>query len=138
MIVDAIAAASPPGPTGSPANDFEAILYARETVRAAGYQPDIAVVSPSDALAIQLLQMTGGDQYAFSQALPALVVTPSVADGEGFVADASSAGTLYSSPARFETFVQDPTKNTYVARYESNSAFQVHRTDAICMLASGS
>ena len=34
---------------------YEAILYSQEVVRAAGYSPDIVVVSPSDALAIQLL-----------------------------------------------------------------------------------
>ncbi len=64
-----------------------------------------------------------------------MVVTPSVADGAGFVADASAAGTLYSSPTRFETFVENPRKNTYIARYESNAEFQVHRPDAICLLS---
>lgn len=39
-----------------------------EVVRAAGYSP-IVVVSPADALAIQLLQLTGGDSYAFGQNL---------------------------------------------------------------------
>jgi hypothetical protein len=40
----------------------------------------------------------------------------------GFVADASAASTLYSSPTRFETFVEDPRKNTYIARYESTGS----------------
>lgn len=133
-----VAAASPPGVSGSPSNDYKSILYAREAVRAAGYQPDIVVVSPADALTIQLLQMTGGDSYAFAQDLPTMVVSPSIGDGDGFVADASAAGTLYASPTRFETFVQDPAKNTYLARDEDNAAFQVHRMDAICTLAAGS
>jgi hypothetical protein len=133
-VVDKILAATTAVLDGSPDNVFEEVLYARATVAAAGYRPNVVVVSPNDALAIELLQMTGGDSYAFSQDAPAMVVTPSVADGAGFVADASATGTLYSSPTRFETFIADPRKNTYIARYESNSEFQVHRPDAICML----
>jgi hypothetical protein len=135
LVVDQIAAAAPGGPTGSPVNVFKEVLYARAEVAAAGYAPDVVVVSPADALAIELLQLTGGDSYAFSQQLTELVVSPSISDGAAFVADSSSAGTLYSSPTRFEVFVDDPKKNTYIARYESNANFQVHRTDAICMLA---
>ena len=137
-VVDQILDADTAELDGSPANEYEQVLYARATVTANGYQPDLVVVSPGDALAIQLLQMTSGDSYAFSQNAPTLVVTPSVEDGLGFVADASAAGTLYSSPTRFETFVEDPRKNLYLCRYESNSEFQVHRPDAICLLGGGS
>jgi hypothetical protein len=70
MIVDAIGAATTASLTGSPTNVFEEILHARATVAAAGYRPNIVVVSPTDALEIQLLQMTGGATYAFSQQLP--------------------------------------------------------------------
>ncbi len=137
-VVDEILDADTAVIDGSPDNIYEEILYARAAVAAAGYQPNIAVVSPGDALAIELLQMTGGDSYAFRQDLPQLVVTPSVDDGDGFVADTSAAGTLYSSPTRFETFVEDPRKNTYIARYESNAEFAVNRGDAICLLGGGS
>lgn len=138
MIVDAIAAATPPSVDGSPANDYESILYAMEAVRAAGYRANLVALSPADALSVQLLQLTGGDSYAFRQELPTLAISPSIDDGAGFVADTTAAGTLYASPTRFETFVDEPKKNTYIARYENNSGFQVHRADAVCMLSAGS
>jgi hypothetical protein len=89
-------------------------------------------------LTISLLQLSSGDSYIFRQSLPAMVASPSLGDGDGFVADSSAAGTLYASPTRFETFVQNPAQNTYLARYENNSGFQVHRPDAICLLSGGS
>jgi hypothetical protein len=138
MIVDAITAATTASLTGTLANAFEEILYARATIEAAGYRPNIVVVSPTDALEIQLLLLTNGDSYAFRPELPELVVTPSVADGSGFVADTSAAGTLFASPTRLETFVDNPKKNTYIVRYENNANFQVHRGDAICMLSGAS
>ena len=68
-IIDEIDWASIPA-GGRGGNVFEDILFTQEVVRAAGYQPDLVVVSPADALAIQLLVMQGGDSYAFSQQLP--------------------------------------------------------------------
>ena len=52
-------------------------------------------------------EFEGGTTYAFSQRMPTTTISPALSDGEGFVADSSSAGTLYSSPTRFETFVDD-------------------------------
>ena len=63
-------------------------------MRTAGYNPDLVVASPADALAIQLLEMTGGDSFAFNQQLPSFVITPAVEDG--FVCDANALGTTAS------------------------------------------
>jgi hypothetical protein len=139
MIVAAITAASPPSPSGSPANEYENVPYAEETVRAAGYNPNLVVMSPGDALALQLQQLTGGDTYVFGQVRPTVVVTSAVGDGDGFVMDAAAALTLYASPTRFEVFVENAGQtNSFTARYENHSGAQIHRVDAICMLAGGS
>jgi hypothetical protein len=53
------------------------------------------VLSPADALAIELLQLTGGVSYAFAQTPPNYVVTSAVADGAGFVCDTSALGEFY-------------------------------------------
>ena len=54
------------------------MLYTQETVRAAGYSPDLVVVPPGDALAIQLVMVTSGDHYAFAQMMPRFVVSTAV------------------------------------------------------------
>ena len=105
-VVTEIQAAGIPGGGGG-ANAFEDVLYTQEVIRSAGYQPTIVVVSPGDALAIQLLQLTNGDSYVFAQPAPAFVVSPAVGDGEGFVADASALGILFLSPFSLQTFEEE-------------------------------
>jgi hypothetical protein len=101
-IIDEIHSASIPAGGGG-GRVFEDILFTQEVVRAAGYQPDLVVVSPADALAIQLLVMQGGDSYAFSQQLPTLVVTTAVvtvraeSSGRFVVQRADAAATLSGS-----------------------------------------
>jgi hypothetical protein len=134
MIGDAIAAASPPS-SGGGSNIYEDVRFCQEAVRAAGYSPNLIALSPGDALALELLQLSGAVVYAFSQTLPQVVVTPTLGDGEGFVADTAAAGQLYSGPVTFTVLPENAgATNSLTARYESNSGFAVQRADAICLL----
>jgi hypothetical protein len=66
-------------------------------------------------------------------------VTPSVADGEGFVLDPGSAGVLYLSPASLAVFEEEAgSTNSSTVRFESNGVFVVQRSDAIAYLTSQS
>jgi hypothetical protein len=124
---------------GGGTNAFEAILYAQEVVRSAGYEPDVVVVSPADALAIRLLIMESGDSYAFAQQVPQMVVTNAVADGAGFTAQASALGTLYLSPFSLQSFEEEAgATNSSTVRGESNGLFVVQRPTAAAYLAVGS
>lgn len=108
-------------------------------MRSAGYEPDVTVVSPADALTIKLLIMSAGDSYAFAQQLPQLVVTTAVADDQGFVAQASALGTLYLSPFSLQSFEEEAgATNSSTVRGESNGLFVVQRADAAAYLAVGS
>ncbi|MDP9329054.1 MAG: hypothetical protein M3P11_00150 [Actinomycetota bacterium] len=125
------------GSGGGGSNVYEDVLYSQEVVRAAGYSPDLVVVSPADALAIQLLMLTGGDSYAFSTPAPALVVSASVEDGAGFVADAAALGVLFLGPFSFQVFEENNgTTNTSTVRGESSGLFVVQRPDAAATLSS--
>jgi hypothetical protein len=79
-IIDEIDSASIPAGGGG-GNVFEDILFTQEVVRAAGHQPDLVVVSPADALAIQLLVMQGAT--ATRSVSSCRRVTTAVGDGSG-------------------------------------------------------
>jgi hypothetical protein len=94
------------------------------------------VVSPADALAIQLLQLTGGDSYVFATPAPTLVVSASVEDGAGFVADSGALGVLFLGPLAFATFEENNgTTNTSTVRAEFSGLFLVQRPDAAATLS---
>ena len=84
--------------------------------------------------------MAAGSTYAFAQSLPNMVISTSVGDGDGFVADTASAGTLFLGPFMFAVFEEDTgsTTNTSTVRAESSGIFVVQRPDAIANLAGGS
>jgi hypothetical protein len=126
------------GPGGG-ANTFEDILYAQEVVRAAGYRPDVVVVSPTDALSVQLTMLHSGDSYAFTQSAPTFVVSNAVSDGEGFVADAGSLGILFLSPFTIQAFEENAgSTNTSTVRAESNGLMVVQRPDAAATISATS
>lgn len=126
-------------PSSGGQNAFEDVLYAQEAVRAAGYSPDLVVLSPSDALDIQLLQMSAGATYAFAQQMPNMVISTSVGDGDGFVCDTAAAGTLFLGPFTLAMFEEEAGQtNTSTVRAESSGIFVVQRPDAIANLAGGS
>ena len=121
MITTEIAAAATTVTGSAAGNAYEDILQAQMAVEGQGYNPTTVVLSPADALALRLLTMASGVTYAFSQAPPAIVVTPSIGDGIGFVLDPAAAGTLYLSPARFAVFEENAgATNTSTARFESH------------------
>jgi hypothetical protein len=129
-----IAAAS----VGDAENVYEAVLYAQEQVRSAGYAPDMLALSPADALALQLLMLTGGDHYAFATPAPQFVVSPSIEGGFGFVCDTASLGRLFLSPFRFEVFEENAgSTNSSTVRAESNGLFVVQRPDAAAYIIAG-
>ncbi|MEX0985352.1 MAG: hypothetical protein WD096_09940 [Actinomycetota bacterium] len=124
---------------GGGENAFESVLYAQETVRSNGYSPDLVVMSPADGLALQLLQLSGGDSYVFSQTPPRIVITPAVEDGAGFVADRDALGVLYLTPVRVQAFEENNGQtNTSTVRVESEGLFLVQRPDAAAYLAESS
>jgi hypothetical protein len=126
------------GPGGG-ASTFENILLAQEEVRSQGYNPDITVVSPGDALAVQLTMLTGGDSYVFQQVLPTFVVTTAVSDGAGFVADASALGTLSLSPFSLQVFEEEAgSTNSSTVRAEANGLMVVQRPDAAATISAAS
>jgi hypothetical protein len=134
-IVDQITNASIPGGGGGN-NAYEDILYSQETVRSAGYDPSLVVMSPSDALTVQLLTMSSGVTYAFGQSPPSVVVSPSVEDGGGFVCDPGALGVLFLGPAQFAAFEEDAgSTNTSTVRFESSGLFLVQRADAAASLS---
>jgi hypothetical protein len=68
---------------------------------------DGIVVSPSDALTIALLEQAGGVTHVFGQTLPTMVVTPTVADDEGFVCNPTALGTFFVSPFTLAAFEEE-------------------------------
>ena len=129
-IVAQVAAASIPNGDGG-LGPYESILYAQETVRAAGYNPTLIVCSPGDALMISLLQHSSGVSYVFGQELPTMVVTPSIGDDDGFVCDPTALGTLYLSPFTLAAFEEAAGKtNASTVRAEANGLFIVQRPSA--------
>jgi hypothetical protein len=128
------------GSAGSLGDDlFQNILYGQEVVTAAGYSPDVVVLSPGDALAIQLIQLGSGVTYVFAQQRPTIVVSTSVADTEGFVMDSSALGILFLSPFSLAVFEENNgTTNSSTVRAESNGLFLVQRPDAAASIGGGS
>ena len=120
------------GPTPS-----RACSTLRRPCRAAGYTPDLVVMSPADGLALQLLQLTGGDSYVFSQTPPRIVITPAVGDGDGFVADRDALGdALYLTPLRVQAFEENAgATNTSTVRCRERRP--VHRPAARCCRVPG-
>lgn len=136
IVTEIAGAGIPTGDVGPGFNIFENIRYAEEAVRSAGYSPDLVVASPGDALSIQLLSSDDAQHYVFAQSEPTLVVSPSVDDGVGFVADASALGRLFLSPFTLQTFEENSgTTNTSTVRAESNGLFLVQRPSAAAFIA---
>jgi hypothetical protein len=134
-IVTEVQGAGIPGGGGG-SNIYEDILYSQEVVRAAGYSPNLVVLSPGDGLALQLLQLTGATVYAFAQQPPTVVVTPSIGDGDGFVADSTAIGIMFLSPFSLQVFEENAgSSNSSTVRAESNGLFLVQRPDAAATLA---
>jgi hypothetical protein len=110
---------------------YESILYAVETMTAAGYLPDLIICSPADALDVRLLQLGSGVSYVFPQQLPSMVVSPSMSDGQGLVADASALGTLHMAPFTIAAFEEEAGSiTTSTVRAEANGIFTVERETA--------
>ena len=129
-IVEQVAAASIPLGDGG-AGPYESILYAQETVSAAGYDPTLIVISPADALTVSLLQHSSGVTYVFGQELPTMVVTPSVDNDEAFVCDPTALGTLFLSQFTLAAFEEDAgSTNASTVRAEANGLFIVQRPSA--------
>jgi hypothetical protein len=83
--------------------------------------------------------MSAGATYAFAQYLPQMVVSTSVSDSAGFVADSAAMGTLFLGPFTFAAFEKNAgSTNSSTVRAESSGIFVVQRPDAIANLAGGS
>jgi hypothetical protein len=134
MVKEAIQGAGA-APASGGSNIFEQIAFASSDVQVNGYRPSLVALSPGDALALKLLMLTGGDSYVFSTPEPTVLVTATLADSEGFVADASSAGVLYATGAQLQSFEENSgSSNSSTVRYESHAAFAIERVDAIVTL----
>ena len=99
-------------------------------MQAAGYNSNLIVLSPMDAISLRLYTLTGAT-YVFAQSLPPIVTSPALDDGQGFVCDTSAIGTLFISPLQFATFEEnDGASNTSSVRCECHAVFVVQRPDA--------
>ena len=68
-----------------------------------------------------------------------MVISTSVNDGGGFVADTAAAGTLFLGPFTLAVFEEEAGQtNASTVRAESSGIFVVQRPDAIANLAGGS
>jgi hypothetical protein len=138
-VLDAIAAAGVPN--GTAGGDLLAkIRNAMAAVENAGYNPDTAALSPTDAAALDLFQSEGPEAiYAFGAGMSAagilfrrLRVRTVKGLTDPLILDSQSAGRLYITPVEFNSFEENAgATNSQTARLEVNGAFAVQRPDAI-------
>jgi hypothetical protein len=137
IVTEVGGAGIPTGGGGS--NIFEDILFTQALIRGEGYDPSLVVLSPNDALTVQLLVLSGGDEYVFTQTAPSIVVTPSVDDGAGFVCDPNALGILFLGPFTLQAFEENAgSTNSSTVRAESNGLYLVQRPDAAATLPTSS
>ncbi|MGH2974637.1 MAG: HK97 family phage prohead protease [Solirubrobacterales bacterium] len=143
LVLDAIAASDNQAPGSDPL--LVSIRKAITVVEASGYNPDIVVLRPQDAQALDTLVtgLSGGvNDFVFQPAsnAPRVIyglnvrVTKSIPAPA--VVAASSFGKLYASPVSLDRFEADGgLTNRSNVRLELNAAFGVERQDAAVRIA---
>ena len=143
VVLDAVGASGFQAPGTDPL--LISIRKAMTTLLAAGYNPDVVVLTPANAEALDTLRATanaGEQYYVFAPAelaprnLFGLAVRVSKTAAAPFVADSKALGKLYVSPialARFE--VDAGATNRSNVRLEGNAVFGVERQAAAVRIA---
>ena len=143
LVLDAVAASGFQAPGTDPL--LVSIRKAMTTLLAAGYNPDVVVLTPANAEALDTLRATaaaGEQYYVFAPAelaprrLFGLTVRVSKTAAAPFVADSRSLGKLYISPIRLARFEVDAgATNRSNVRLEGNGVFGVERQAAAVRIA---
>jgi len=143
LVLDAVGASGFQAPGTDPL--LISIRKAMTTLLATGYNPDVVVLTPANAEALDTLRATaaaGEQYYVFAPAelaprnLFGLTVRVSKTAAAPFVADSKALGKLYVSPialARFE--VDAGATNRSNVRLEGNAVFGVERQAAAVRIA---
>lgn len=114
---------------------MEKLAYAAADIRAAGGNPEFAVISESDAIAVGMTtseDMPSGYPFGLQ-----VVASPFIASGDGLVGDRSGA-VLYGGPAKFDAdpYTGFSTNETRV-RLEYNALLHVREADKFVLLQAG-
>ena len=143
LVLDAIAASA----FQAPGSDelLVSIRKARSVIEAAGYSPNVLVLRPADAEALDTLVsgVTGADNdYVFQPAAAAprvvygMQVRISKSIPAAAVLDSQAFGKLYISPVSLARFEEDAgSTNKSTVRLEGHGVFGVERADAAVRIA---
>jgi HK97 family phage prohead protease len=143
LILDAIATSGFQAPGTDPL--LVSIRKAITTIQGSGYSPDVLLLTPANAEALDTLRATAtaGEQYyvfAPAQLAPRNIFGLSVRISKDIpapaVVDSTALGKLYTSPVTLARFEADGgTTNRQNIRMELNSVFGVERTAAAVRIA---
>ena len=127
----AITAATVPM-AGAGANIGEKIAYAKGEVEDAGYNPDTVVLSPTEAVELDLLLLETLNSTGTS---PLFGLRPRISKARtlSIVFDSSAFASLHAGPVEFASFEEnDGATNSQLYRAELNAVCVVNREDAGC------
>ena len=141
LVLTAIASSGHQVPGSDPL--IASIRKAMTVIEAAGYSPNVLILKPSDAEALDLLQTSGPEEFwVFGAAnfapssLFGLNVRISKLAPAPVVADTSAFGKLYASPVSLANFEENAgSTNSQTVRLEGTAAFGVERQDAAVRIA---
>jgi len=143
LVLDAVAASGFEAPGTNPL--LISIRRAMTTIMASGYSPDLLVLRPSDAEALDTLRATGTateQYYVFApaqlapRAIFGLNVRISKTAAAPFVADSRALGKLYVSPISLSRHEVDAgATNRANIRLEGHAAFGTERQSAAVRIA---
>ena len=131
MANDAITAATIP--MASAGTDLaQKIRYAAAEVEDAGYAPDTVVLSPAEAVALDLIRLEISNSTGVE---PLFGLRPRISKSIllALVFDSSAFATLHAGPIEFAAFEEnDGASNSMLYRGELNAVVTVDREDAAC------
>jgi hypothetical protein len=131
MVIDAITAATIPM-AGAGADIAEKIRYAMAEVQDAGYSPDSVALSPSEAVALDLILLETNNSTGVG---PLFGLRPRISKSVllAIVFDSRAFATLHASPVELAAFEEnDGATNSMLLRAELNAVAVVDREDAAC------
>jgi hypothetical protein len=119
-------------------NLLEAFRHGMTVMRANGYNPNVAVVSPGDMTALDLMTQSLSE-YVFSGLQQRFglrfVESPILVDGESYLIDTSAVGRLYLGSVALASFEENAgSTNTTTVRLEGNVVFGPERDDAVLLV----
>jgi hypothetical protein len=144
LVTDAIGGASPTLTTPG-ADLIQSLRQAIEDLAALGYNPSTALLSPSDAVSLDLTQSAGEEAFyvfgpgQFASAPFGLRVRISDAVSDPMVVDPAAFGELHATGLSLATFEESAgSTNTSTVRLEGNAAFCIQREKALTVIGDSS